>query len=554
MSPAGAGASGTASASCVDGLPAQREVGGDVADDRAAQARARVVPADALAVRVLARVVAVAGQRGQVDPADERDLVVDDHDLLVVAVHLAPVGVQHALDPGAAHELVARGSLTSRAARLEHRHRRAGPDEHADGDALGGLGEQLAHRRAVARRSGWKPGSKFHEQMWTWRRAPRIASAIAGSAFAPSISTSRRCPRAAAWPVVAYSPSLAGASAASCPWRRNRRMWWRIIACSMPPPTAASTRSRSGRAMSLRVPASLTSKWPIPLSPSRSAWPPSASSCPCSRTIFDPAGLKERLRRWRRRWARRASGTTRRARPRWAPSTRASGAGWTHFTKLETDAADLEELAELAEEDPDVAAEFEATIASVETRLAALEEQRLFTGDYDAGDALVTVNAGAGGTDAQDWAEMVLRMEMRWAERRGFKVELLEVSAGEEAGIKSATFRASGENAYGLYSRREGRPPARAPVARSTPRTAARRPSRASRSRRSSRRPATSRSRTTTSRSTPTAPRARAASTSTRPTRRCASPTGRRGSSSSARTSARSRPTARPRWRCCAPS
>ena len=68
----------------------------------------------------------------------------------------------------------------------------------------------------------------------------------------------------------------------------------------------------------------------------------------------------------------------------------------------------------------------------------------------------MTVNAGAGGTDAQDWAEMVLRMMMRWAERRGFKVELLEASAGEEAGIKSATFRVDGENAYGLYGAEKG--------------------------------------------------------------------------------------------------
>ena len=79
-------------------------------------------------------------------------------------------------------------------------------------------------------------------------------------------------------------------------------------------------------------------------------------------------------------------------------------------------------------------AELDEQIASVEERLAALEEQRLFSGPYDGGDALVTVNAGAGGTDAQDWAEMVLRMLMRWAERRGFEVELLEVSPGEEAG------------------------------------------------------------------------------------------------------------------------
>jgi peptide chain release factor 2 len=127
-----------------------------------------------------------------------------------------------------------------------------------------------------------------------------------------------------------------------------------------------------------------------------------------------------------------------------------------HFTRLQSDAGDLEGLAELAEEDPDIAAELEEAIGSVEERLGALEEERLFTGDYDAGDALVTINAGAGGTDAQDWAEMVLRMEMRWAERRGFKVELLEASAGEEAGIKSATFRVSGENAYGLYSAEKG--------------------------------------------------------------------------------------------------
>jgi peptide chain release factor 2 len=95
-------------------------------------------------------------------------------------------------------------------------------------------------------------------------------------------------------------------------------------------------------------------------------------------------------------------------------------------------------------------------IASVERRLAVLEERRLFTGPYDGGAALVSVNAGAGGTDAQDWAEMVLRMEMRWAEARGFKVELLEASPGEEAGIKSATFRASGENAYGLFAAERG--------------------------------------------------------------------------------------------------
>jgi peptide chain release factor 2 len=126
------------------------------------------------------------------------------------------------------------------------------------------------------------------------------------------------------------------------------------------------------------------------------------------------------------------------------------------YRALARDVEDLEPLAELAEEDPEIAAELEEQVATVEERLGALEEERLFSGRYDAGDALVTVNAGAGGTDAQDWAEMVLRMEMRWAEKRGFQAELLELSPGEEAGIKSATFRVRGENAYGLYGAEKG--------------------------------------------------------------------------------------------------
>jgi peptide chain release factor 2 len=126
------------------------------------------------------------------------------------------------------------------------------------------------------------------------------------------------------------------------------------------------------------------------------------------------------------------------------------------FTALRGDVEDLDGLLEMAVEEPSLEEEVQEHLASVEERLAALEEQRLFSGHYDAGDALVSVNAGAGGTDAQDWAEMVLRMMMRWAERRGFTVELLEASAGEEAGIKSATFRASGENAYGLFGAERG--------------------------------------------------------------------------------------------------
>jgi peptide chain release factor 2 len=126
------------------------------------------------------------------------------------------------------------------------------------------------------------------------------------------------------------------------------------------------------------------------------------------------------------------------------------------YRSLESDIDDLEALEELAEEDQSIAAELDEQRASIVSRLAELEEARLFSGEYDAGDAVVTVNAGAGGTDSQDWAEMLLRMEMRWAERRGMKVELKEASAGEEAGIKSATFIARGENAYGLFSAEKG--------------------------------------------------------------------------------------------------
>ena len=126
------------------------------------------------------------------------------------------------------------------------------------------------------------------------------------------------------------------------------------------------------------------------------------------------------------------------------------------FRELEREAGDLDQFAELAGEDPDLEDELDAHVAAMQERLAELEEQRLFSGRYDAGDALVTVNAGAGGTDAQDWAEMVLRMEMRWAEKRGFEVELLDVSPGEEAGMKSGTFLVKGENAYGLYGSEKG--------------------------------------------------------------------------------------------------
>jgi peptide chain release factor 2 len=126
------------------------------------------------------------------------------------------------------------------------------------------------------------------------------------------------------------------------------------------------------------------------------------------------------------------------------------------FRSLNQDIDDLAELAELAADDEEMAGELTTQLASVERRLSELEEERLFSGSFDAGDAVVTVNAGAGGTDSQDWAEMLVRMYLRWAERRGFKVEMKEASPGEEAGLKSSTFVVRGENAYGLFAAERG--------------------------------------------------------------------------------------------------
>jgi peptide chain release factor 2 len=149
----------------------------------------------------------------------------------------------------------------------------------------------------------------------------------------------------------------------------------------------------------------------------------------------------------------------------WDDQERAAGVAAEHarvgrrletYRGLEAELEDLEALEELAADDESIATELAAQRAAFEERLLGLEEERLFSGPYDSGDAVVTVNAGAGGTDSQDWAETLLRMLMRWAEKRGLKVELKEASPGEEAGIKSATFLVRGENAYGLFSAEKG--------------------------------------------------------------------------------------------------
>ncbi len=117
---------------------------------------------------------------------------------------------------------------------------------------------------------------------------------------------------------------------------------------------------------------------------------------------------------------------------------------------------EYEDAAELASMDGDMAGEIAASLAPLRAELDRLQEDALFNGEYDAGDAVVTIHAGTGGTDAQDWTEILLRMYLRWAERRGFQTELIEASPGEEAGLKSATFTARGENAYGVFKAERG--------------------------------------------------------------------------------------------------
>ncbi len=133
------------------------------------------------------------------------------------------------------------------------------------------------------------------------------------------------------------------------------------------------------------------------------------------------------------------------------------------YNALETEVGDLGELAAMAREEerggtltPEFVAEIVDGMQRAEDRLFVLEESRLFGGEHDAGDVVVTIQSGEGGTDAQDWAEMLLRMYLRWAETRGMTATVQDRLDGQEAGIKSATFTLNGTNAYGLMSAERG--------------------------------------------------------------------------------------------------
>jgi len=125
---------------------------------------------------------------------------------------------------------------------------------------------------------------------------------------------------------------------------------------------------------------------------------------------------------------------------------------------LEKGAADLREMIVLAigEEDYSLKEEIQLELKKLSSRFEQLESQQLFTGDYDSRNAMIALHAGAGGTESQDWANMLLRMYLRWAERHDYKAEVLDVSPGEEAGIKSAIVEIKGDYVYGYLKGEHG--------------------------------------------------------------------------------------------------
>jgi peptide chain release factor 2 len=126
---------------------------------------------------------------------------------------------------------------------------------------------------------------------------------------------------------------------------------------------------------------------------------------------------------------------------------------WRQVEKKVTDAA---ELLTLAEEDTALEPEVESELAAVAIRLEELELEAAFSSEYDARNAILSIHAGAGGTESQDWAEMLMRMYLRWAERHGYEAEILDTTPGDEAGIKSVTLSIGGDYAYGYLKSEHG--------------------------------------------------------------------------------------------------
>jgi peptide chain release factor 2 len=198
--------------------------------------------------------------------------------------------------------------------------------------------------------------------------------------------------------------------------------------------------------------------WPAPWKTQRNASMPSTRSWSKLRTTFDVDAKRARLEELKGAsadpafWDDPASAKT-----TMAELSRLSE-DVTAYDRIERRVSDARVLWDLAssEDDAATAAEAGAEIKVLESELASLEVLALLGGEFDAAPAILEVHAGEGGTDAQDWAAMLLRMYLRWSERKGFKTEVIEVTPGEEAGIKSATATMEGRHAYGLLAAERG--------------------------------------------------------------------------------------------------
>ncbi len=180
-------------------------------------------------------------------------------------------------------------------------------------------------------------------------------------------------------------------------------------------------------------------------------WPTCKRELTCSGGIFDYVEKKDRLTEVELELA---------APEVWNEPARAQALGKERSSlelvvetieSLDSGVAENSELLEMAaeEDDADTLADVESEIASLTARLEILEFRRMFSGEMDANSAYLDIQSGSGGTEAQDWAEMLLRMYLRWGDQKGFKVELIEASAGDVAGIKSATVHFQGDYAFG---------------------------------------------------------------------------------------------------------
>ena len=126
---------------------------------------------------------------------------------------------------------------------------------------------------------------------------------------------------------------------------------------------------------------------------------------------------------------------------------------------LEKQLANISDSLQLAQEEPEFLEEVQQEVDAFATQLDQIELELAFSGEYDSRNAILSIKAGAGGTESQDWAEMLMRMYLRWAERRGYQTEILEISPGEETGIKSVTINISGEYCLRLFEIGARRPP-----------------------------------------------------------------------------------------------